>query len=65
MKEIEAAVTETKKLKGEDWHNTQEVSEEMVFASRMILRKMIIAGIVTGIATCALMLLYYCAQQTW
>jgi len=65
MKEIEAAVTETKKSKGEDWHINQDVSEDMVFASRMILRKMIIAGIVTGIVTCALILLYYCAQQTW
>ena len=65
MKEIEAAVAEIKKSRGENWHNNQEISEEIVFASRAILRKIIIGGIVTGIVTCVLMLLYYCSQHTW
>ena len=58
LREIEAAVTEVKKLSGENWRNNEEVSQDIVRASRIVLRKLVIGAIVTGILTGVLMLLF-------
>ena len=58
MKEIEAAVTEINKARGQNWLNSQEVSQDIVQASRLVLRKLIVGAIVTGIFTGLLMLLF-------
>lgn len=51
LKEIEAAVTAIKKARGENWHNDREVTQEIIDASRMTLRQIIIGGIIIGFMT--------------
>jgi hypothetical protein len=58
LKEIETAVTEIKRSKGESWHNSEEVNEEIVHASRAVLFHLIIGATVIGILTGVMMFLF-------
>ena len=58
LREIEAAVSKVKKSRGENWRNNEAVSQDIVQASRIVLRRLVIGAIVTGILTGVLMLLF-------
>ena len=56
--EIEAAVTEIKKSIGENWRNNEDIAQDIVRASRMLLSRIVIGAIIAGIFTGVLMLLF-------